>query len=255
MLPSLFISHGSPMVALQPGDTGRALARLAGELPRPQAILVVSAHWESTDLRLTSAPRQQAWHDFYGFPAPLYALDYAPPGAPELAREIAELLEAAGLPAQLDPQRPLDHGAWIPLRLMYPAADIPVLQLSLPSRQGPTLQTRIGRLIADLRARDILLIGSGSITHNLRELDWDAGPEVVEPWAREFRDWLAARLAANDEDALHDYRQQAPWAVRSHPSDEHLLPLFFARGAGGAFKVEYEGYSKATIAMDIYRFG
>lgn len=254
MLPSLFISHGSPMVALQPGDTGRALARLAGELPRPQAILVVSAHWETADLRLTSAPQQQAWHDFYGFPPPLYALQYAPPGAPELAREIAGLLEDAGLPTQLDPQRPLDHGAWVPLRLMYPAADIPVLQLSLPSHQGPALQTRIGRALADLRARGILLIGSGSITHNLRELDWDAGPEVVEPWAREFRDWLAARLAADDESALHDYRHQAPWAVRSHPSDEHLLPLFFARGAGGAFKVEYEGYSKATIAMDIYRF-
>lgn len=255
MLPSLFISHGSPMVALQPGDTGRALARLAGELPRPQAILVVSAHWETADLRLTSAPRQQAWHDFYGFPPPLYALNYAPPGAPELAREIAGLLEGAGLPAQLDPQRPLDHGAWVPLRLMYPAADIPVMQLSLPSHQGPALQTRIGRVLADLRARGILLIGSGSITHNLRELDWDAGPEVVEPWAREFRDWLAARLAADDETALHDYRRLAPWAVRSHPSDEHLLPLFFARSAGGAFKVEYEGYSKATIAMDIYRFG
>ncbi|SDR96251.1 DODA-type extradiol aromatic ring-opening family dioxygenase [Pseudomonas oryzae] len=254
MLPSLFISHGSPMVALQPGDTGRALARLAGELPRPQAILVVSAHWETADLRLTSAPQQQAWHDFYGFPPPLYALQYAPPGAPELAREIAGLLEDVGLPTQLDPQRPLDHGAWVPLRLMYPAADIPVLQLSLPSHQGPALQTRIGRALADLRARGILLIGSGSITHNLRELDWDAGPEVVEPWAREFRDWLAARLAADDESALHDYRHQAPWAVRSHPSDEHLLPLFFARGAGGAFKVEYEGYSKATIAMDIYRF-
>lgn len=255
MLPSLFISHGSPMVALEPGDTGRTLARLAGELPRPKAILVVSAHWETTDLRLTSAPRQQAWHDFYGFPPALYALDYEPPGDPQLALEIVELLEDAGLPAHLDPQRPLDHGAWVPLMLMYPNADIPVLQLSLPSQQGPALQTQIGRLLADLRSRDILLIGSGSITHNLRELDWHAGPEVVEPWAREFRDWLAARLAADDEAALHDYRRQAPWAVRAHPSDEHLLPLFFARGAGGAFAVEYAGFSKATISMDIYRFG
>lgn len=254
MLPSLFISHGSPMVALQPGDTGRVLARLAGELPRPTAILVVSAHWETVDLRLTSAPRQQAWHDFYGFPPALYALDYEPPGEPQLAREIVQLLEAAGLPAQLDPQRPLDHGVWVPLRMMYPQADIPVLQLSLPSRQGPALQTRLGRLLGGLRERGILLIGSGSITHNLRELDWDAGPEVVEPWAREFRDWLVERLQADDEAALHDYRQQAPWAVRSHPSDEHLLPLFFARGAGGEFRIEYQGFSKATISMDIYRF-
>ena len=255
MLPSLFISHGSPMVALHPGDTGRTLARLARELPRPAAILVVSAHWESDELLLSSAPRQAAWHDFYGFPAELYALDYQPPGAPQLAQEILARLEDAGLPAHLDPRRPLDHGAWVPLYLMYPDAGIPVLQLSLPSQAGPALQTRIGRLLAELRRRDILLIGSGSITHNLRELDWHAGPEVVEPWAREFRDWIAARLAAADEAALHDYRRQAPWAVRSHPSDEHLLPLFFARGAGGEFRIEYQGFSKATIAMDIYRFG
>lgn len=255
MLPSLFISHGSPMVALHSGDTGRALARLAGELPRPKAILVVSAHWESADLRITSTPRQEAWHDFYGFPPALYALDYEPPGAPALALEILERLEDDGLVVHLDPQRPLDHGAWVPLRLMYPEADIPVLQLSLPSQHGPALQTRLGRLLGELRGQGVLLIGSGSITHNLGELDWHAGPEVVEPWAREFRDWLVARLAGDDEAALHDYRRQAPWAVRSHPSDEHLLPLFFARGAGGAFAVEYAGFSKATIAMDIYRFG
>ncbi len=255
MLPSLFISHGSPMVALQPGDTGRQLARLARELPRPKAILVVSAHWETSDLRLTSAPRQQAWHDFYGFPPALYALDYAPPGAPQLAMEILELLEKAGVPAQLDPQRPLDHGAWVPLRLMYPDADIPVVQLSLPSHQGPALQTRLGRLLAGLRGQDLLLIGSGSITHNLRDLDWNAGQEVVEPWAREFRDWIVEQLSSGDEAALHDYRQQAPWAVRSHPSDEHLLPLFFARGAGGQFHVEHQGFDKGTLGMDIYRFG
>ncbi|HYQ39593.1 MAG TPA: class III extradiol ring-cleavage dioxygenase [Pseudomonas sp.] len=256
MLPSLFISHGSPMVALEPdGDTGRTLARLGRELPRPRAILLVSAHWETDDLRLTAAPQQQAWHDFYGFPPALYALEYAPPGEPQLAQEIAELLLAAGLPAHLDPQRPLDHGAWVPLRFMYPSADIPVVQLSLPSRQGPALQTRLGQALAGLREHGILLIGSGSVTHNLRELDWDAGPEVVQPWAREFRDWLVAHLESGDQTALHDYRQQAPWAVRSHPSDEHLLPLFFARGAGGAFHVEYQGFTKGTISRDIYRFG
>ncbi len=255
MLPSLFISHGSPMVALQTDGTGRALARLAAGLPHPRAILVVSAHWESRELLITSRPRQEAWHDFYGFPPALYTLDYEAPGDPALALEILELLEEEGLPVHLDARRPLDHGAWVPLRLMYPEADIPVLQLSLPSQQGPTLQTRLGRLLAGLRARNILLIGSGSVTHNLSELDWNAGPETVEPWAREFRDWLVARLSADDEAALHDYRRQAPWAERSHPSDEHLLPLFFARGAGGSFAVEYAGFSKATIVMDIYRFG
>jgi 4,5-DOPA dioxygenase extradiol len=254
MLPSLFISHGSPMLALEPGASGPALARLAAELPRPRAILVVSAHWESTALRATGAAQPETWHDFGGFPPELYRLQYPAPGNPQLAADIVQLLGAAGFPAQLDPERPFDHGAWVPLSLMYPAADIPLVQLSLPSRQGPQLQTRIGRALAGLRQQGVLLIGSGSITHNLGELDWQAGPEVIEPWAQDFRDWIVARLADDDEAALHDYRQRAPAAVRSHPSDEHLLPLFFARGAGGRFKVEHSGFTLGALGMDIYSF-
>ncbi|WP_439888205.1 DODA-type extradiol aromatic ring-opening family dioxygenase [Pseudomonas sp. MBLB4123] len=254
MLPSLFISHGSPMLALEPGASGPALARLAGQLPRPRAILVVSAHWESADLRVTGAARPATWHDFRGFPAQLYAVQYPAPGDPRLAEQIAERLNVAGLPTDLDAERPLDHGAWVPLSLMYPAADIPVVQLSLPSEQGPALQSRIGRALADLRKQDVLLIGSGSITHNLGELDWHAGPETIEPWAQAFRDWMVDRLAAGDDAALHDYRRLAPQALRNHPSDEHLLPLFFARGAGGAFRVEHSGFTHGALGMDIYSF-
>ncbi|MBS7661163.1 dioxygenase [Pseudomonas lalucatii] len=254
MLPSLFISHGSPMLALEPGASGPALARLAAELPRPRAILVVSAHWESQGLLVTGAAHPETWHDFRGFPAPLYAVQYPAPGHPQLAAQVLELLATAGLPAQIDNERPLDHGAWVPLSLMYPAADIPVVQLSLPSHQGPALQSRVGRALADLREQDVLLIGSGSITHNLGELDWQAGPEVIEPWAQVFRDWMVARLADNDEAALHDYRRLAPQAVRNHPTDEHLLPLFFARGAGGAFRVEHSGFTHGALGMDIYSF-
>ncbi|SER73376.1 class III extradiol ring-cleavage dioxygenase [Pseudomonas sp. NFPP19] len=255
MLPSLFISHGSPMLALEPGASGPALARLAAELPRPRAILVVSAHWESSDLRVSCNPHPETWHDFGGFPAALFAVQYPAPGDPELAAQVVELLQAEGLPAQLDSQRPFDHGTWVPLSLMYPQADIPVVQLSLPSRLGPALQTRIGHALAGLREQGVLLIGSGSITHNLRDLGWHAGPESVEPWAKAFRDWMIDKLAADDQAALHDYRQQAPNAVRSHPSDEHLLPLYFARGAGGEFSVAHQGFTLGALGMDIYRFG
>ncbi|WP_287030393.1 DODA-type extradiol aromatic ring-opening family dioxygenase [Pseudomonas sp. UBA6310] len=255
MLPSLFISHGSPMLALEPGASGPALARLAASLPRPRAVLVVSAHWESPDLLVGNAVQPETWHDFYGFPPALYAVDYPAPGAPGLADEVIAQLRQAGLDAQLDPQRPRDHGAWVPMRLMYPQADIPVLQLSLPSRRGPAFQQQVGRALAGLRESDVLLVGSGSITHNLGELDWHAGPDRIEPWASAFRDWMVERLAGDDEAALLDYRRQAPFAVRNHPSDEHLLPLYFARAAGGpAFSVAHAGFTLGALGMDIYRF-
>ncbi len=254
MLPSLFISHGAPMLALEPGASGPALSRLAAELAKPRAILVVSAHWESTELLVNSNPKPATWHDFYGFPPELYAVQYPAPGAPELATEVQRLLAAAALPARLDSERPRDHGAWVPLSLMYPQADIPVTQVSIPTHLGPAFQTRVGRALASLRAQGVLLIGSGSITHNLGELNWRAGPEVIEPWAKEFRDWVAAKLASNDEDALHNYRRLAPSAARNHPSEEHLLPLYFARGAGDVFGLVHQGFTLGALGMDIYRF-
>ena len=254
MLPSLFISHGSPMLALQPGASGPALQRLAAEMPRPKAIVVVSAHWESQELLVSGSTAPQTWHDFGGFPPELFAVQYPAPGDPKLAGEIVELLHTDGLNARIDERRPFDHGTWVPLSLMYPAADIPVVQVSLPSHMGPALQTRIGQALRGLREQGVLLIGSGSITHNLGELDWQAGPQSIEPWAREFRDWVVDQLGAEDEAALHDYRRQAPHAVRSHPSDEHLLPLYFARGAGGQFSVVHQGFTLGALGMDIYRF-
>lgn len=255
MFPSLYISHGSPMLALEPGESGPALARLAAELPRPKAIVMVSAHWESTELLVNGNPQPETLHDFGGFPAALFAMQYPAPGSAELARQVADLLAAANLPARIDSRRPIDHGVWVPLSLMYPQADIPIVQVSLPSRMGPALQTRVGQALRSLREENVLLIGSGSITHNLRELDWHAGPESIQPWALAFRDWMVEKLATNDEAALHDYRRQAPNAVRSHPTDEHLLPLYFARGAGGEFSVAHKGFTMGALGMDIYRFG
>jgi len=255
MFPSLFISHGSPMLALEPGDSGPALARLAADMPRPRAIVIVSAHWESAELLVNGNPLPETWHDFGGFPPALFAVQYPAKGMPEMAQHVVDLLAASGLPARIDQNRPMDHGVWVPLSLMYPQADIPVVQVSLPSRMGPALQTRVGKALASLREEQVLVIGSGSITHNLRELDWHAGPESVEPWAKAFRDWMIEKLVADDDDSLHDYRRLAPNAVRNHPSDEHLLPLYFARGAGGKFSVAHQGFTMGALGMDIYRFG
>jgi len=255
MFPSLYISHGSPMLALEPGASGPALADLAATMPKPKAIVIVSAHWESSELLVSGNPQPETWHDFGGFPRALFEVQYPAPGSPQLATEVVELLKTDGLPARIDTKRPFDHGVWVPLSLMYPQADVPVVQVSLPTRGGPALQTRVGHALASLREHGVLLIGSGSITHNLRELDWHAGPESVEPWAKAFRDWMIEKLEANDEAALHDYRQQAPNAVRNHPSDEHLLPLYFARAAGGEFSIVHQGFTMGALGMDIYRFG
>lgn len=255
MFPSLFISHGSPMLALEPGESGPALARLAAEMPRPRAIVMVSAHWESHELIVNGNPQPETWHDFGGFAAELFAVQYPAPGLPDLTRKVVELLAASGLPARVDSRRPFDHGVWVPLSLMYPEADIPVVQISLPSRQGPELQTLIGQTLAGLRADGVLIIGSGSITHNLGELSWNGDSPRVEPWAQAFRDWMIDRLGSDDESALHHYRSLAPHAVRAHPSDEHLLPLYFARGAGGEFRVAHQGFTMGALGMDIYRFG
>jgi len=254
MFPSLYISHGSPMLALEPGASGPALANLAATMPKPKAIVIVSAHWESSELLVGGNPQPETWHDFGGFPRALFEVQYPAPGSPQLATEVVELLKTDGLPARIDAKRPFDHGVWVPLSLMYPQADVPVVQVSLPTRGGPALQTRVGHALASLREHGVLLIGSGSITHNLRELDWHAGPESVEPWAKAFRDWMIEKLEANDEAALHDYRQQAPNAVRNHPSDEHLLPLYFARAAGGEFSIVHQGFTMGALGMDIYRF-
>src|SRR5690606_21184031 len=159
--------------------------------PMPRAVLVVSAHWESAELLVSAAPQPETWHDFHGFPSALYALRYPAPGDPRLAAEVAQRLQTAGLPARLDHQRPRDHGAWVPLMLMYPQAHIPVMQLSLPSGQGPTLQTRIGRALAGLREEGVLLIGSGSITHNFSDLDRLAQPEHANHEAWSLLDWRA----------------------------------------------------------------
>ncbi|MCF7751228.1 dioxygenase [Bacillus subtilis subsp. subtilis] len=256
-LPSLYISHGSPMTALNPGSVGERLAALATQLPRPRAIVMASAHWLTHQPAVGGHPQPPTVHDFGGFPQALFDLQYPAPGAPALAEDIAARLAAAGLPAAIDRTRGLDHGAWVPLRFLYPQADIPVVPLAIQPRLGPAHQFALGRALAPLREQGVLLIGSGSITHNLH--DWrsyQAGKEA--PYVRPFIGWVEQRLQANDSAALLDYRARAPYAAQAHPTDEHLQPLHFAMGAAGGDTLGAQridaGIDAGFLAMDIYRF-
>jgi len=257
-LPVVFVSHGSPMHALEAGAAGEAWAALGRDLPRPRAILIVSAHWETDAPLLTGSAQPETIHDFYGFPEPLYEIRYAAPGAPELAARAAALLQGAGFAARVDPAHGLDHGAWSPLLHAYPQADVPVVQLSLQSALGTRHHLALGRALAPLAAEGVLLFGSGHMTHNLRDF-FRAGRDVPPlPYAQEFQAWVAARIAARDLEALADYRSRAPHAVRAHPSEEHFLPLFFALGAaapGGSSERLYDGIEGGALAMDAWLFG
>lgn len=256
-LPSLYISHGSPMTALRPGLTGERLQQLAAGLPRPQAIVIASAHWPSQQPQIGSAAQPRTVHDFGGFPAELYRLDYPARGNPALGAHVEKLIEAAGMPCSRDPARGLDHGAWVPLRLLYPQADIPVVPIAIQPRLGPSHHYKLGKALASLRAEGVLVIGSGSITHNLHDLATGYSNEHQAPYVKPFIDWIEARLTDGDVDALLDYRRQAPFAERAHPTDEHLLPLFVALGAAGetfcAQRID-AGIDMGLLAMDIYRF-
>lgn len=259
-LPTLFISHGSPMLALEPGTTGPVLTRIGQQLPKPKAVLVISAHWLTQQPTLTSSAAPETIHDFGGFPRALYALQYPAPGSPELAAQVQTLLKKIGLDARLDAQRGLDHGAWVPLRYLYPDADIPVVQLSLNPSVSPKLQFALGQLLRGLSDEGVLILASGSFTHNLGELHWDSPqelPEAGDPYVDQFRDWVIARIEAHDIDALNDYRKLAPHARRAHPTDEHLLPLFVALGAADNTEVVrlHKDVALGTLAMDVFAFG
>ena len=254
LLPSLFLSHGSPMLALDGEAWGKAVSAFGRRLPPLRAILVCSAHWEAPGpLRLSSAAVPGVLHDFGGFPEELYRLDYPAPGSPELAAEAAALLGQAGLEAMLDPQRPLDHGAWVPLRYLFPEAQVPVVQLSLPVPRTPERLLVAGRALAPLRASGVLIIGSGGIVHNLRRLDWE-GATGPQPWASAFERRIHDGLLAGDEAALLDWRL-APGAAESVPTSEHLDPLFVALGAAEkAPEPIYEGWQLGSLSLSSYAF-
>jgi 4,5-DOPA dioxygenase extradiol len=255
--PAIFVSHGSPTLPLERGPAVEFLRGLGAELGRPEAILVASAHWDTARPAVSAAEEPETIYDFYGFPPELYRLRYPAPGAPQLARRVSGLLEAKGLRTDIDPGRGLDHGAWTSLYLMYPEADVPVTQLSIQSRLGPAHHVRLGEALRPLREEGVLILASGGATHNLRELRHQRGSPVAQPWTVEFNEWLADAVLAGRRDDLIEYRGNAPHAVRNHPTDEHLIPLFVALGAGSPGATArrlHTSISSGVISMDAYRF-
>ncbi len=254
VLPSLFLSHGAPSLALEPGATGAFWRALAESLPRPQAVLCVSAHWNTTVPLVSVAEQPETIHDFYGFPETFYRIAYPAPGAPAMAERALGLLRAAGIPGE--PARyGLDHGAWVPLRNFYPHADVPVAQLSVQPRRDARWHMALGAALAPLRGDGVLVLTSGGATHNLRELDWGDG--APPPWAKEFDEWLAAALAQGKIEDLLDWERKAPYAHRAHPSPEHLLPLFVGLGAAGeGARGErlYQDFTMGGLSMAAFRF-
>ena len=247
------------MHAVESGAAGNVWAALGHAKPRPSALLVVTAHWETNLPMFSGNAEPEMIYDFGGFPEALYKINYPAAGVPALAARATGLLKAAGITAAVDGCRGLDHGTWVPLLRMFPDADVPVVQLSVQPSLGAAHAYRVGAALAALRDEGVLIIGSGHLTHNLR--DWmtaaRSGATAAVDYAREFQAWIFDRLQANDVDALTHYRERAPHAVRAHPSEEHLLPLFVARGAAGSnAKVErmFEGFEGSALAMDAYRF-
>ncbi|MBN9027062.1 MULTISPECIES: DODA-type extradiol aromatic ring-opening family dioxygenase [Kaistia] len=262
-LPTFFLSHGSPMLALTDTPAHRFLQNFASTIARPRAVLVVSAHFETEQPTVVADPHPEMIYDFRGFPRPLYEINYPAPGDAAVAAEVADELRAAGLPVDVAPKRGFDHGTWIPLSLVWPDADVPLVQLSIQPHRDAAHHLALGRAIAALREQDVLVIGTGAATHNLRVLFRNPGgmPAVdAEPvaWAREFADWVADTAAAGDADALVDYRARAPHAVMAHPEDDHFMPFFVALGAAGeGAKGEriHNSYEYSALSMDMYRFG
>jgi 4,5-DOPA dioxygenase extradiol len=256
-MPTLFLSHGSPMHALDPGGAGIAWQAIAASLPKPRAVLMASAHWETSLPMLSGREQLETIHDFGGFPAELYKVRYDAPGSPEVAQHSMELLRAAGLTPSLNSCRGIDHGAWVPLKWMYPDRDVPVVQVSVQPSLGTAHHLQLGEALAPLAEEGVLIVGSGHVTHNLR--DWfahHADPQPL-PYVVQFSRWLQQHLESNDREALLNYRDRGPGAARAHPTEEHFLPLFVALGAAGPdarATLVHQAIDGAALSMDAYRF-
>jgi 4,5-DOPA dioxygenase extradiol len=256
-LPSLFLSHGAPTLPLTDTPARAFLQQLGHTLERPKAILVISAHWETAVPTVNAVDSNETIHDFGGFPRALYDLRYPAPGSPSFAARFADQLRAGGFDCNIDRRRGLDHGAWVPLLLMYPKADIPVLQLSVQPHLGPAHHLRVGRALAPLRDEGVLIIGSGSFTHDLSEFRGHDPNDPAPDWVNKFADWFDATLTQGQTDDLLDYRRRAPFAPKNHPTEEHLLPLYAALGAAGENVRAERLHASSTysvLRMDVYTF-
>ncbi len=252
-LPTLFISHGAPTLAMENNATTQFLANLGKSLPKPEAIVCISAHWETEATAVTAWKRSDLIYDFYGFPEALYTIEYPALGSPAIATRLQSLLLKSEKKCSLELRRGLDHGAWIPLRIMFPDADIPVLQLSLQTRYSTQHHFELGKAIAALRDEGVLIMGSGGATHNLGTLDFSS--EASAPWAVEFMHWLDSAIVSRDEESLLDYRNRQRFAARCHPREEHFLPLFVALGASeGKGRILHQEMAFGSLSLSAYAF-
>lgn len=258
-LPVLFVSHGSPMTAVETSVYTRGLYGFFAGVPRPRAVVVVSAHFlASSPVRVTASARPETLHDFGGFPPELYRLAYPCPGDPALAAMIVGLLDGAGIPAALDERRGLDHGTWVPLSKLAPEADVPVVAVSLPYGAPPRELMALGAALAPLRDEGVLLVGSGGLVHNLRAVRFGADDAPVDRWARAFEDFMIEKLRVRDVAALVDYAARAPHVGLAHPTTDHLDPVFVVLGASRAGDVYADvttGIRMGNLSMRSFRFG
>ncbi|CAM6101621.1 unnamed protein product [Calypogeia fissa] len=254
-MQTLYLSHGSPLLPIQYDFPARNfMIRLGKELPKPKAILMISAHWDTTEPTVTCVKMNETIYDFYGFPRELYQLKYEAPGSPELAHKVVDLLKQGGFPkAKINERRGLDHGAWVPLLMMYPERDVPVVQLSVQYPKDGAHHYKAGQALTSLKNEGVLVIGSGSATHNLGAIDFNDGP--IEPWALAFGSWLNEALCKNRYEEVINYREKAPYARKAHPTPDHFLPAIVALGAAGQDAVGeqiHTSWALGTLSMDSY---
>lgn len=255
-MPSLFVSHGSPMIMIEPGASHDFLTTLGSLIPRPRAILSITAHWISTEPKVSRDPSPQTMHDFGGFPEQLYELSYPAPGAPDVAEQVTNALRAQGIDVEIIEQRGLDHGTWVPMKLAYPDANIPVVQMSVQPQRSAQWHFKLGQALSELRKEDVLVLGSGSMTHNLSAY-FTEQHDTAPTWVTEFVDWVYSATQDGRWEDLLNFEDLAPHAHQNHPTTEHFLPLFVALGAAAPNPVAqrlHNSIDQGVLAMDAYRF-
>lgn len=261
VFPPLFLSHGAPNMGLRDIPVRDFLRSLGERFQKPDAIISISAHFETDGVAVVSDPAPDMIYDFRGFEKELHEFIYPAPGEPALAAEVFSSLRNAGLPVMVVPKRGFDHGTWVPLSLVYPDASIPVVQVSIDPEQTPEFHYRMGKALAGFPARNIAVIGTGNITHNLsalfgkgRDAHLDAN---IKRYVAEFLEWLDLQLESGNSDNLLNYREKAPYAAENHPTDEHFLPIFAALGAAGSSATATKLHSSFDfdfLAMDAWAF-
>ncbi|HET7628196.1 MAG TPA: class III extradiol ring-cleavage dioxygenase [Bacillales bacterium] len=260
MVPSLFIAHGAPLLAIEDNDYTQFLTQLGKQLPRPKAVVLFSAHWESDVQKVGNVNEYETIHDFGGFPKELYDIRYPAKGHAEIAGEVKALLSENGINAEFDSRRGLDHGAWVVLRMLFPDANVPVVSMSVNPNLTPVEQERIGRALSPLREKDVLIIGSGGTVHNLRAVNMRKDDQTVDAWAKAFDDWLSECLVTGDVDALFNYEKAAPYAEQAVPpyGKEHFVPLFYAIGASHTDRkaqLLHRSYRYGNLSQSVWQFG